>query len=139
MVPTTTEAHELAERPGMSAPTPHSAESRTEKDPLSDLHKVAQKTFCDAEVKDFEKAMDNLKATMADISNDITKPNLTKDQLLAHLGVMVGSYSNVFEALSNLRGCIAKALSDDKDKVAEMPDRPDVPMVPKPEAAKSSV
>ncbi|KAF9372257.1 hypothetical protein CPC16_002524, partial [Podila verticillata] len=52
------------------------------------------------------------------------KPNLTKDQLLVHLNVMVGRYSNVFEVLSNLMGCIAKALSDDKDKVAETLNRP---------------
>ncbi|KAF9210876.1 hypothetical protein BGZ59_008824 [Podila verticillata] len=91
---------------------------------MVELAQVTQKTVCDAEVKDFKKVMDNLKATMADISNDISKPNLTKDQLLVHLSVMVGRYSNVFEVLSNLMGCIAKALSDDKDKVAETLNRP---------------
>lgn len=137
--PITTKAQDSAEKSEMSAPAPQSTEPHTEKDTLSDLHKVAHKTFCDAEVRDFEKAMDDLKAMMEDISNDISKSNLTKAQVLVHLGMMVGSYSNVFEALSNLMGCISKALSDDKDKAADSTDRRDISVVPKSEAARSSI
>ena len=42
----------------------------------------------------------------------------------------------MFEALANLMGCVSKALSYDKDKVANSLDRLEVSVVPRPEAAR---
>ncbi|KAG0353254.1 hypothetical protein BG005_007425 [Podila minutissima] len=102
-----------------SIPDPRIADACEVKNPLHEPQKVALKAFCDAEVKDFEKAMDDLKIMMEAVATDLTKPSLTKDQVIVHLGAMVGGYSKVFEALTSLTNTVAKTLSDDKTAATE--------------------
>ncbi|KAG0028720.1 hypothetical protein BGZ82_008268 [Podila clonocystis] len=95
-----------------SVPAPHIGKTREERNPLCELQKVAQKTFYNAKVKVFEKAMDDLMVMLEGRATDLTKPCLTKDQVVFHLNAIVGGYSNVFGALASLR--ITIALSDGK-------------------------